>query len=203
MLDASDIRRRIEENDRTLPAAEYDAYVLSKGRDSVACAVRDVLSGVRAGYAKTDIVEVAMGTGIVTARLRQLSHASVVSCDIRSDWVQYAIQQGRTPADCVAIANFEHLPFADGSFDVWTGLAFLHHRVDPQVVYTEALRVLKPGGMVLLPWVKPKAGSVDREAALMVGAGLRVVRSEAWYLLAEKQAATSAVQSVRHPVAGQ
>ncbi len=186
MHDVPDIRRRIEENDRTLPAAEYDAYVLAKGRDRIACAVRDLLLEVRAGHAKTDVLEVAMGTGIVTARLRELPGATVLSTDIRSDWAQYAVEQGRAAADHVVIADFEHLPFGVHTFDVWTGLAFLHHRAEPMAMYTEARRVLRPQGMLLLPWVKPKPGSVERERERMVAAGLQVVREGAWYLLARQ-----------------
>ncbi len=43
----------------------------------------------------------------------------------------------------------EHLPFADGSFDVVFARAVLHHIRDLEAACREFFRVLKPGGMLL------------------------------------------------------
>lgn len=48
----------------------------------------------------------------------------------------------------------EALPFPDATFDVVTAYSFLDHLADPSLAIAEALRVLKPGGIVyadLLP----------------------------------------------------
>ncbi len=182
----TELRARIERNDPTVTAAEYDAFVLSRGRDDVACAVRDVLAGVRDDMPFDTLLEAAMGTGILSRRLRELPGLRTLGIDKRLDWMHFAVECGRTTIQDVAAADFEALPFAPESFGAVTGLAFLNHRRDSGAFYRESHRVLKPGGPLLLPWVKPKADSLEREAALMVEHGFRVVRSEAWYLLARK-----------------
>jgi SAM-dependent methyltransferase len=44
------------------------------------------------------------------------------------------------------VADAEHLPFADGSFDVVYSYGVMHHSPDTQRCLREAWRVLKPGG---------------------------------------------------------
>jgi len=43
--------------------------------------------------------------------------------------------------------NAYHLPFAEDSFDVVYGVAFIHHVNDPVALFAEIRRVLKPGGI--------------------------------------------------------
>jgi ubiquinone/menaquinone biosynthesis C-methylase UbiE len=180
------LRERIEANDPSVTAAEYDAFVLSRGRDLVACAVRDLLADVRRDIGIDALLEVAMGTGIITSRLRELPDLRQIGVDIRTDWLRYAVDNGRTSVADVVCADFEALPFGPGSFDAVTGAAFLNHRTGPALFYREARRVLRPDGTLLLPWVKPKPGSLEWEAALMTEAGFAVTRADAWYLLGRK-----------------
>lgn len=44
------------------------------------------------------------------------------------------------------LADAEHLPFSDDSFDIVYSYGVMHHSPDPQQCVREALRVLKPGG---------------------------------------------------------
>ncbi len=87
--------------------------------------------------------------------------------------------------------DLEKLPLADGSVDVALLSQALHHAHDPARAVTEAVRVLCPGGRVLLldlrkhgeDWVRSKLGDRrlgfdDRELKrLLVGAGLTDVRT--------------------------
>ncbi|MDY0884060.1 class I SAM-dependent methyltransferase [Dongia soli] len=61
------------------------------------------------------------------------------------------------PADCVLDAQGEALPFADNSFDVVHSSNVLEHVADPEKTLAEAMRVLRPGG--LLHIVVPNYGS--------------------------------------------
>jgi SAM-dependent methyltransferase len=47
-------------------------------------------------------------------------------------------------------AGAEQLPFADDSFDIVFSIAVLEHVTDPRACLTEALRVVRPGGMVIM-----------------------------------------------------
>ena len=48
----------------------------------------------------------------------------------------------------VRVADAEHLPFSDRSFDVVYSWGVLHHTPDPERAVGEVLRVVKPGGRV-------------------------------------------------------
>lgn len=181
-----ELRERIECNDPSVSAAEYDAFVLSRGRDDIACAVRDVLAGLRPALHVERVLEVAMGTGIGTRRLRELPGVAVHGIDLRADWMRFAVEHGRIAEGRAVCASFDALPFPPASFDLYTGLAFLNHRHDPAAFYREAHRVLAEDGSLFLPWVKPKPGSIEREASLMEEHAFHVTRREAWYLLAHK-----------------
>ena len=49
-----------------------------------------------------------------------------------------------------AVGEIEELPFADGSFDVTTGFNSFQYATDPVHAFTEAKRVTKPGGAVVV-----------------------------------------------------
>ncbi len=61
------------------------------------------------------------------------------------------------PTDSVLDAQGEALPFPDNSFDVIHSSNVLEHVADPEKTFQEAMRVLKPGG--LLHIVVPNYGS--------------------------------------------
>ena len=46
--------------------------------------------------------------------------------------------------------NGQRLPFGDGSFDVVTSMGVLHHVPDPNLLVEDAVRVLKPGGEMIV-----------------------------------------------------
>jgi ubiquinone/menaquinone biosynthesis C-methylase UbiE len=54
-------------------------------------------------------------------------------------------------------ADVENLPFLDATFDVAMSLTGLHCFPDPQLAVTELVRVLKPGGELILSWMRNDA----------------------------------------------
>jgi ubiquinone/menaquinone biosynthesis C-methylase UbiE len=48
------------------------------------------------------------------------------------------------------VADAEHLPFEDNSFDVVYSFGVLHHTPDTQKAVDEVFRVLKPGGRIII-----------------------------------------------------
>ena len=98
------------------------------------------------------------------------------------------------------------LPFEDGRFDAATCTQVLDNRGDPAVVLSEALRVLKPGGRLLMTVRVPGAAmfaalnvlsfALRRPSlwrAICAGAGFQVLGegriNGAWYVLLERPAA--------------
>ncbi|MHB8831210.1 MAG: class I SAM-dependent methyltransferase [Patescibacteria group bacterium] len=60
------------------------------------------------------------------------------------------IAQAGLPLDSVVDACAEHMPFADGTFDIVHSANVLEHVADPRHSFDEMVRVLKPGGLLHL-----------------------------------------------------
>jgi ubiquinone/menaquinone biosynthesis C-methylase UbiE len=85
------------------------------------------------------------GTGRVSRYLRPLVGKVVVS-----DRSQRMLIQARRKALCAVRAYAERLPFADGSFDRVLVVDALHHFRDQQQAVTDLVRVLRPGGTIVI-----------------------------------------------------
>lgn len=78
-----------------------------------------------------------------------------------------AIARDRVPAGAFHIADLENVPFGNASFDVVTGFNSFQFAGDPVRALSEARRVAKPGGkVVVMTWGKPEG----MEAAAIVSA---------------------------------
>lgn len=107
----------------------------------------------------SDILEIACGTGRVTAHLvRSIKFDSFYATDLNPDMIEVA--KGKVKHDKVRWmpANAMDLPFADRSFDlvvIQFGIMFFP---DKQKGLNEAYRVLRPGGKIVFnTWDKPEA----------------------------------------------
>jgi ubiquinone/menaquinone biosynthesis C-methylase UbiE len=102
-------------------------------------------------YAKA--LEIGAGTGFFSLNLRQagvlgevhvtdISPGMVEAAERNAERLGFAIE-GRT-------ADAERLPYEDGTFDIVVGHAVIHHLPDVEQAFREMLRVLKPGGRVVI-----------------------------------------------------
>lgn len=94
------------------------------------------------------VLEIACGTGYGADILRRGHAQEVFSLDISLPALRYA--QHLQPVGSYACADALDLPLGQQSFDVIISFETLEHLPNPQRFLHEALRVLRPGGMLIL-----------------------------------------------------
>jgi ubiquinone/menaquinone biosynthesis C-methylase UbiE len=105
------------------------------------------------GWPYRKALEIGAGTGFFSLNLRQagvldevhvtdISPGMVEAAERNAERLGFAIE-GRT-------ADAERLPYEDGMFDIVVGHAVIHHLPDVEQAFREMLRVLKPGGRVVI-----------------------------------------------------
>jgi ubiquinone/menaquinone biosynthesis C-methylase UbiE len=105
------------------------------------------------GWPYRKALEIGAGTGFFSLNLRQagvldevhvtdISPGMVEAAERNAERLGFAIE-GRT-------ADAERLPYEDGTFDIVVGHAVIHHLPDVEQAFREMLRVLKPGGRVVI-----------------------------------------------------
>jgi ubiquinone/menaquinone biosynthesis C-methylase UbiE len=110
------------------------------------------------------VLDVAAGTGLVARALAaDVAHVTAV------DSTAAMIEQGRARAGAEGHTNLdfvsgsaEDLPFADASFTLVVTRFSLHHFADPTPAVDEMVRVLRPGGRIV---VKDLVASADSGVA--------------------------------------
>ena len=139
-----------------------------------------------------DVADIGCGDGYLTLEMARWAR-TVTGID-RSDQV---LERAKALADRRRVTNVEwkkgdlsRLPLRDASVDVVLLSQALHHAPDPEAAVAEAVRILRPGGRLLLldlrehdqRWVRARFGDqrlgfTDVELGrLLRGAGLREVR---------------------------
>jgi demethylmenaquinone methyltransferase / 2-methoxy-6-polyprenyl-1,4-benzoquinol methylase len=91
------------------------------------------------------VLDVATGTGMVAAALRERYACRVIGLDQSADMLAAARDRNGLFAGLVR-ARAERLPFPDGSFDHVTFTYLLRYVDDPAATVRELARVLRPGG---------------------------------------------------------
>lgn len=118
------------------------------------------------------VLEIGAGTGFFIINLAQAGLvAEPYATDISPKMVEVCLRN----AAGVGITNMraraadaESLPFDDGTFDMVVGHAVLHHLPDVRAAFREALRVMKPGGALVI------AGEPTRIGHAIVGVARRI-----------------------------
>ena len=124
------------------------------------------LSGVRPGHS---VLDIAGGTGDLAARFADIvgSDGKVVLADINDSMLQVGreklINRGYVGNIEYVQADAQDLPFPDASFDLVTIAFGLRNVTDKDRALGSMLRVLKPGGRLLvLEFSKPQSELLSR-----------------------------------------
>ncbi len=107
---------------------------------------------IRAPGTELRIVDVGAGNGWLSHRLAGAGHR-VAALDVNTDDRDGlgALARYAEPGTILTIeAGFEHLPIADDEADLLIFNGSVHYSADYQATLSEALRVLRPGGSIVL-----------------------------------------------------
>jgi SAM-dependent methyltransferase len=111
--------------------------------------IKQQLSGIAGGR----VLDLATGSGAFALRLAEglASYDSLVAIDSQPKAVAAAARNLAGLAKASALeGDAAGLPFPDGSFDLVAVANSLHHFPDPAKVLAEGLRVLSPGGHLVV-----------------------------------------------------
>jgi ubiquinone/menaquinone biosynthesis C-methylase UbiE len=107
----------------------------------------------------------------------------LVGVDLDHERVAVSSERAREldPSASVAVADGQRLPFTDGAFDSLVCTLAICDVSDRTATLTEAFRVIRPGGVLLLLDHYEKRWRQGRPAAVAEGVGFRVVeRQRLW-----------------------
>jgi ubiquinone/menaquinone biosynthesis C-methylase UbiE len=143
---------------------QADAYAdTEQARDERAMAA---LVGLCGADAEDRVLDVACGPGVLTRAFADVC-SEVVGCDV----TQALLDKARAGAARRGLANasFQQgdataLPFKDDSFSLASCRAAFHHFPEPERVLSEMVRVVRPGGRLLIADMLTSAEPAAAEA---------------------------------------
>jgi uncharacterized protein YbaR (Trm112 family)/SAM-dependent methyltransferase len=108
-----------------------------------------VLDQAAAARRRLRILDVGCGDGAATALLAERAHGHTV---VGADWSQMALERARRRGLTLLRASLDGcgLPIPDQSLDVVVFSEVIEHLVDTDAALDELVRVLRPGGSLLL-----------------------------------------------------
>lgn len=131
------------------------------------------------------ILDAGCGTGGTVAGLSgRFPSARIIGVDFSPIAVHHAVKK---TGGHIALGNVNDLPFADASFDAITALDVIYHSgVDENQALREFLRIVKPGGVLLVnvpayEWLRSDHDVVVHTARRYTVANLRARASEAGF----------------------
>ena len=124
------------------------------------------MSGVRKGH---KVLDIAGGTGDLAAKFSKIVgyEGSVVLADINESMLKVGrdrlIDRGITENVTFSQADAQYLPFPDNTFNVITIAFGLRNVTDKDMALRSMLRVLKPGGkLLILEFSKPTSSLLSK-----------------------------------------
>jgi SAM-dependent methyltransferase len=162
--DAERLRRFERQRHDSLAATYHDFFT-----PITALAIQPLLDAAGAGVG-SNLLDIATGPGSVAAEARRLGAASI-GVDLSPGMV--ALARLSHPDIDFRVAEVEHLPFADQSFDAVVCNFGLGHFPWPEAAVAECRRTLKVGGRMAFSWWdqpdKQRIQGLFREAIAEVG----------------------------------
>jgi ubiquinone/menaquinone biosynthesis C-methylase UbiE len=118
-----------------------------------------------------NLLDVAAGPGVLAAEANALG-IEYTGIDLSPGMIELA--KTSYPGIEFHVADVEHMPFDDASFDAVVCNFGLGHFPNPEASVTECVRTLKPGGRIALSWWddldKQRIQGLFREAIAEIGA---------------------------------
>lgn len=105
------------------------------------------------GLARGDVLDLGTGTAWIPIELcRQCDHCRIMAVDLSIHMLDLA-RMNIEVAGLIERIQLDHidakqLPYEDGSFDVVMSNSIVHHLADPTLAVREAVRVVRPGGLL-------------------------------------------------------
>lgn len=99
------------------------------------------------------ILDLGCGTGMLLMSLEKRAKFAV-GVDMSAEMLGAA--KKRATKTGLVLADADHLPFADESFDVVVSVTLLQNMPDPERTVRELVRVLQPGGKAIITSLKRK-----------------------------------------------
>ncbi|MCL2357147.1 MAG: class I SAM-dependent methyltransferase [Defluviitaleaceae bacterium] len=101
------------------------------------------------------VLDAGCGNGGLLGAISRNADISGFGVDISPKMIDEC--RARFPHIDFRVSEAENLPFDDGAFDVVIICCVLHHLAEPQKFFTEARRVLRPGGRLIVGeiWLPP------------------------------------------------
>lgn len=179
-------KKIIEQQIENISPEKYDDFVLKRNRDKFAQSVKCLFKRIIDPRKIYRVLEVGAGTGIITNRLNELENLNVIALDKKRDFLDFAVDHNRIKKNQAVLADFTELPFEDESFDLYTGTAILNQRDDIDKFYKEIVRVLKKDGLIIIPWIRTRKGSIAREKSFFQKYSIKVQQEGEWFLIGKK-----------------
>lgn len=148
--DAAEQRKALSRATFDGQAATYDADRNgSHARELYPHVLREVLDHLR-GRGSCRVLDVGCGTGALAEQvLGNLPHCALTGVDLSPAMLERAAKRLGSRAD-LRLADSEHLPFGEGSFDAVYCNDSFHHYPDPGRAVFEMWRVLGTGGLLVV-----------------------------------------------------
>lgn len=102
-------------------------------------------------YEGKKVLDIGCNTGILLIPLKEQG-VDILGVDISKADIKKAkhnLTQRNLSNQCVRVANAQKLPFSNNFFDIILLSDILEHVGQPKAVAKEAIRVVKPGGLIL------------------------------------------------------